>query len=336
MKKHIFTALLLGALALLGAASCSPIDGWVKVEGNKFVDAKGNEMVFRGLCVPDASKLVADGKWNSRYFAEAADWGANVVRLTFHPTKLNAAGWEETFQAVDKGVKWAKKNGMYVIIDWHSMGNLKDELYTGTDYYTTKEETFKFWGTVAERYKEEPAVAFYELFNEPTVTGDNLGSCTWTEWRELQERIIDTIREHNPNAICLCAGFDWAYELKEVAWEPVNRPNVAYVSHPYPMKRAQPWEVNWERDFGFVADKYPVFCTEIGYCLPSEPDAHIPVIGNELYAKTLTGYFEKKGMSFAAWCFDPDWSPMLISDWDFTPTTEGKFFKAYLQGIARN
>ena len=24
--------------------------------------------------------------------------------------------------------------------------------------------------------------------------------------------------------------------------------------------------------------------------------------------------------------------PMLISDWDFTPTTQGRFFKAYLQG----
>jgi len=26
---------------------------------------------------------------------------------------------------------------------------------------------------------------------------------------------------------------------------------------------------------------------------------------------------------------------MLISDWDFTPTTQGRFFKAYLQGQAQ-
>ena len=25
---------------------------------------------------------------------------------------------------------------------------------------------------------------------------------------------------------------------------------------------------------------------------------------------------------------------LLISDWDFTPTTQGRFFKAYLQGSA--
>ena len=29
---------------------------------------------------------------------------------------------------------------------------------------------------------------------------------------------------------------------------------------------------------------------------------------------------------------DPHWAPMLFSDWDFTLTTQGRFFKAYLQG----
>ena len=45
-----------------------------------------------------------------------------------------------------------------------------------------------------------------------------------------------------------------------------------------------------------------------------------------------TRYFEQKGISFTVWCFDTSWAPMLISDWDFTPTTQGRFFKAYLQG----
>ena len=43
----------------------------------------------------------------------------------------------------------------------------------------------------------------------------------------------------------------------------------------------------------------------------------------------------KKGISFTVWCFDPNWAPMLFSDWDFTPTTQGRFFKAYLQGQAK-
>ena len=46
----------------------------------------------------------------------------------------------------------------------------------------------------------------------------------------------------------------------------------------------------------------------------------------------ILAYFEKKGISWTAWCFDPDWPPQLISDWDYTPTQQGAFFKAYMQG----
>ena len=330
IKKH-FGALVALLTTIILTASCSAKEGWVRVDGNRFVDPQGNELVFRGLCFSDPVKLVSDGQWNQRYFEEAADWGANVVRFAVHPAHLNAMGWEVTFQAIDQGIAWAKQLGMYVIMDWHSIGNLKDELYTSPMYNTTKEETFKFWRTVAERYKDEPTVALYELFNEPTVTAEGVGSCTWTEWKELQEELIDAIRTINPHALCLCAGFNWAYDLTPIAKEPVERPNVAYVCHPYPMKRSQPWEEQWEADFGYVADTYPVICTEIGYCLENEPGAHIPVISTDVYGEHITSYLEKKGISFTVWCFDVQWAPTLISDWDFTPTTQGRFFKAYLQ-----
>ena len=97
------------------------------------------------------------------------------------------------------------------------------------------------------------------------------------------------------------------------------------------MKRPEPWEEKWEEDFGFVADTSPVICTEIGFCLAEERGAHIPVISTEAYGEHITRYFESKGISFTVWCFDTAWAPTLISDWDFTPTTQGRFFKAYLQ-----
>lgn len=330
MKNKNLAAVAITAIIL--TVSCSAKEGWVKVQGNKFIDPNGNELIFRGLCFSDPVKLVRDGQWNERYFQEAAAWGANVVRFAVHPTNLNSMGWEETFAALDQGIEWAKKNGLYVIMDWHSIGNLVKEQYMLPMYNTTREETFKFWRTVAERYKNEPTVALYEIFNEPTVTYPGIEESTWAEWKELQEQIIDAIREINPKVICLCAGFNWAYDLTPVAQEPIARENIAYVSHPYPMKRSQPWEEQWEKDFGFVADTYPVICTEIGFCLEDEPGAHVPVMSTEEYGHHITEYFEKKGISFTIWCFDVDWAPMLISDWDFTPTTQGRFFKAYLQG----
>lgn len=328
MRKSTLLIAVLAAFML--ACTSDPYEGRVRVEGNKFIDPQGNEIIFRGLCYSDPVKLVRDGQWNERYFAEAADWGANIVRFAVHPSNLNSMGWDETFAAMDQGIEWAKKYNMYVIMDWHSIGNLKEAKFTSAMYNTTLEETFKFWRTVAQRYKDEPTVALYELFNEPTVTGGT-GDCTWGEWKAIQEQIIDTVRAYNPAAVCLCAGFNWAYDLTPVATDPIDRPNIAYVSHPYPMKRSQPWEEQWEKDFGYVADTYPVICTEMGFCLENELGAHVPVISTEIYAEHITKYFEKKGISFTVWCFDTSWSPTLIEDWDFTPTTQGRFFKAYLQ-----
>ena len=324
---------LFAAVVSIILAACAPqkSDNWVRVEGNKFITPDGNEIVFKGLCFSDPVKLLSEGQWTEEHFAEAADWGANIVRFAVHPSHLKSLGWDATFEAMDQGIEWAKKYGLYVIMDWHSIGNLKEAKFTHEMYDTDLEETFKFWRTVAQRYSNEPAVALYEVYNEPTVTGENTGDCTWEEWKGIQEQIIDTIRVYNPKAVCLCAGFNWAYDLTPVASAPIARENVAYVSHPYPMKREQPWEEQWEADFGFVADTYPVICTEIGFCLENEYGAHIPVISDQTYGEHITKYFEQKGISFTVWCFDPHWSPCLIEDWSYTPTTQGRYFKEYLQ-----
>ena len=327
--------LLIFVVVVLFFSQHSVANGWVKVEKNKFIDRNGKEIIFRGLCYSDPDKVERDGQWNDKYFEEAKNWGANIVRFAVHPSAIKRRGWDEYFKIMDRGVEMAKKSGLLVIIDWHSIGNLKDEKFTGAIYNTTKEETFRFWTEVAKRYRNEPTVAMYELFNEPTVSPSNVGTCTWDEWKAIMESLIDAIRIHNPNALCLVAGFDWAYDLPPVRTAPLNRENIAYVSHPYPQKRQEPWESKWETDFGFVAETYPVICTEIGYCLENERGAHVPVISGDHYGEKLMKYFEEKGISFTVWCFDPTWAPMLISDWNYTPTTQGRFFKNYLQKAAK-
>lgn len=307
----------------------------IHVEGNKFVNSKGQVVTFRGVCMSDPVKLVGDGHWDEEYFKATADFGSNVVRFAVHPSNINRMGWEETFAAMDKGIAWAKKLGMYVIMDWHSIGNLKDAKFTNRMYNTTLEETFRFWRMAAKRYKKEPTVALYEVFNEPTVSGKDLGHCSWTEWRDIQEQIIDTIRTYNPDAVCICAGHNWAYDLTGVAKEPIRRKNVGYVAHPYPQKRDQPWEEQWEKDWGYVADTYPVVCTEIGYSLENERGAHVPVKSTAVYGEHITKYLDSKGISFTVWCFDPQWAPMIITDWNFNLTDQGRYFKKYFDSLKK-
>ena len=337
--KHLY---LVAALALLATActtrpasnqeeESTPAMSRISVSGNHFVNAEGDSIVFRGLCCADPIKLVGDSMWNERYFDEMADWGANIVRFAIHPSWLNQIGWEKAFEAYDQGVEWARERNMYVIMDWHSIGNLREEKYTNDMYITTLDETIRFWQTTARRYKDNPTVAIYELYNEPTTQQPGLGECSWSQWREIQEQIIDSIRVIQPEAVCICAGFNWAYDLTPVATDPIQRPNVGYVSHPYPMKRTENWEENWQKDYGFVAEKYPVVCTELGYCYAEDHGSHIPVISTDDYGPAITNFLDERGISFTVWCFDPQWAPTLIDDWNFTLSTQGKYFKPYMQ-----
>lgn len=326
-------------LAVLSATAFAQLPR-VTVEGNHFVDASGKTIVFRGLCLSDPDKLSRGEHWNKGYFAAAKSWGATLVRIPVHPAAWRAQGQENYLKLLDQGVQWATELGMYVIIDWHSIGNLRTELFqssysplylTDHQYDTTMKETFEFWRLMATRYGKNPTVAFFELFNEPTVIRGQLGTCTWAQWKEIMEETIGIVRANGGEAIPLIAGFDWAYDLSPVAKDPINAQGVAYVSHPYPMKRKAPWEAAWTADWGFVADKFPVVLTEIGFCAADKRGAHIPVIGDETYGDAITSYCAARGISYTAWVFDAEWSPMLIEDWNYTPTPTGTYFKNALQ-----
>lgn len=303
----------------------------VTAKGNQFVTADGKPIVFRGLAASDPDKLARDRHWNRQYFEEAKSWGANIVRLPVQPSAWRSQGKEDYLRLLDQGVGWAKELRLYVIIDWHSIGNLAEEKYHRRDAYrTTRLETIEFWSTIAKHYAGENTVAFFELFNEPAL-GEKLGNCSWQQWKQIMEETIATIRTNGGTAVPLVAGFDFGYDLTPVAKFPINAEGIGYVSHPYAMKRKAPWPDQWTKDWGFVADTYPVFATEIGFCPADDKQAHIPVIGDEAYGDVLTSYFERKGISYAVWCFDPDWAPTLIRDWTFAPTRQGAYFKQAFQ-----
>ncbi|HEX5788218.1 MAG TPA: cellulase family glycosylhydrolase [Woeseiaceae bacterium] len=302
----------------------------IRVEGNRFVDPDGKARVFRGLALADPYHLERQGRWNRAYFEAAKNWHADVVRIPVHPVWWREVGAEQYFAWLDDGVEWATELGLYVIMDWHTIGNPLTGIPHRPLYLTTQEETYYFWHLVANRYRGNPTVAFYELYNEPTNRYGEMGHLPWDEYKAFIEGIIYMLYEIDAGIIPLVAGFDWAYSLEHVRDDPIDFPGVGYVSHPYPQKREPPWEKQWEEDWGYVADTYPVFVTEFGFMAADAPDAHIPVIADERYGKAVTDYMAKKGISWTAWVFDPRWSPQLISDWDYTPTPQGAFFKSEL------
>ncbi len=303
----------------------------ITVEGNSFIK-EGKPFVFRGLNTADPDNLEQQGNWNDKLFAELESWGANIVRFPVHPRAWRSRGEQEYLKLLDTGIELAAKHGMYVIIDWHSIGNLRTQMYQSEGYETTQKETFEFRRTIAKKYKDNNTVAFFELFNEPTTYNGQLGSCTWEQWKELNEEMIGIIRAHGATNIPLVAGFNWAYDLSNVRFSPVKAEGIGYVSHPYAQKRAKPWEEQWGKDWGFVAKTYPLILTEIGFSLADERGAHIPVISDETYGEAITKFTAERGISWVGWVFDSRWAPPMFKNWEtFEPTTQGKYFKGALR-----
>lgn len=299
----------------------------VSVRGNHFVDPSGEVVLFRGLSIADPDRLVAAGRWNKDLFVAVKGMGANLVRIPVHPAAWRRQTKEGYLKLLDQAVDWCSELGMHVIIDWHSIGNLQSGMFQHTDYDTSKEETFDFWRTIAMHFHGHHTVAFYELFNEPTHAGGMLGTMSWTEWKGLNEEMIGIIRYWDRDAIPLVAGFDWAYDLTALRYDPIRADGIGYVTHPYPNKRGQPWEPRWEEDFAFAADKYPMIATEIGFDLkPGE------VVDDNAYGNRITRFLEQRGISWMAWVFDPDWGPAMLTSFDgYQLSGCGAFFKEAMQ-----
>ncbi|MEM6316609.1 MAG: cellulase family glycosylhydrolase [Bacteroidota bacterium] len=333
MSSRIFHYLfLIGLLSIFTSNISAQKLSRITVQGNQFVNEQGEKVIFRGLNASDPDNLEKAGHWDKAYFEEIKNWGATIVRFPVHPRAWNERGKKAYLKLLDNGVQWATELGLYVVMDWHSIGNLKEEKFQHEMYETDFEETLKFWKVIAKRYGDNPTVAFYELFNEPTLGGGKYGKCSWSEWKLMMEQTIDLIRKKGGRGVPLVAGFNWAYFLNDVADNPIEATGIGYVSHPYPQKRKKPWEAQWIKDWGFVKEKYPLMLTEIGFCEPEARGAHIPVISDESYGEAITAYCDTKDISYVVWVFDPEWSPMLFLDWAFTPSRQGRFFKEKLQG----
>jgi endoglucanase len=300
----------------------------ISVKGNRLVDPQGNTVLFRGVSISDPDKIETQGHWNREHFAKIKEMGARVVRIPVHPAAWRERTPEAYLKLLDQAVEWCTDLGMYVDIDWHSIGNLKTGLFQDPMYNTSMQETFEFWRTIARHYSGQNhsghnTVAFFEFFNEPTTYNNQLGKISWEDWKAINEELLGVVRAWDRETICLVAGFDWAYDLTPLRLSPIEGEGVAYVTHPYSFKRTKPWEPKWEEDFGFAAGSYPVVATEFGF---GPRDG-----GDSGYGEAIVKYLEAKGISWIAWCFDPEWGPQLLKSWNYDLTPAGEFFQKAMQ-----
>lgn len=314
---------------------------------NKIIDDKGNITVFRGVNILDPAWMDTIYKnIDDKYFAALASWKVKIIRIPIHPASYKYYGSTEYLKILDKVLTLAASHEIYAILDFHSIGFAPEGNYmdlAGTDtpwigsiYAYTSDELTAFWKTIAEHYKNDNRVVFYELYNEPTksnasltdsngnpLTGSALDKVSWIMWKSEAEFLVDTIRNININAKIIVGGINYSYDLSYALENPIDRPKIVYGTHPYPNQT-----MSSDEAFGNLASKYPVFATEFGYD-PGAAGKHY--LGDDTYAAQMIAYLESKNIGWTAWSFSTEWLPAMLIDWDYNTTAAGSFFKDTLK-----
>ena len=330
-SRRIFFSL---ALVILSLVMIQPIMGtstkqtgtgvpWLHVQGNRIVDENGSPVILRGVNIAEQYDMSYAGlhTFNEADAAELAQkWQINVIRVPIFPELWQY--YPPYLQNIlDPIVDLGNKYGIYIMLDWHAMGNpvtgqasipswANEPPFHGDPENVSISLATSFWNTVAEHYKNEPSV-IYDIFNEPCYI-------TWTAWRPVAEQLVDVVRSHNPNALILVPGVSWAYDLSGVLQDPVQRQNIVYDTHPYPL--SSHWFGSWDNNFGYLAKYYPVFASEWGFQFgDSDPNLNATV---QSYGQPLLTYMAQKIMSWTAFCWSTVWDPLMLQTY-YLPTEFG-------------
>ncbi len=199
--KKIITALILLSAVLL---SCQKADkqqagDFIKTDGTVFRDAAGRQIILHGINVVNKNpKVNYLGSETEETFAQFKKWGFNCVRLGViwdgvepEPGKID----ENYLKGIDQRIRWAKKHGIYIILDMHQ------------DLYSVKyADGAPEWATLTEgkehkrgfvwsdSYLISPAVqtAFDNFWkNTPGPDGIGLQDHYVSVWRKIAQRYAD-------------------------------------------------------------------------------------------------------------------------------------------------
>lgn len=209
MKIFLLIVFLVGLLILFESVNAQL--PWLHTDGKWIKDDQGNIVFlhgtnFEGYEYGNYSRNPQFFNHTEWDYKKIADMGFNVVRLPIAWQYIEPVEgqYDEGYftQFVDKDIGFAKKYGLYIILDFHQYGwspwflrsgipswmvssypvtieGLKQAIKdfwlgkgpNGTEATQTnpsmKDRMIKVWEYLAQRYKDESTIAGYDLFNEP-------------------------------------------------------------------------------------------------------------------------------------------------------------------------
>lgn len=214
MKKGFFKLFFMIFSCWMMAANPVQTSGHLQVKGTQLSDAKGNPVRLVGTSFGWSN-------WHSRFYTHGTvkwlkeDWNVNVVRAAVgvEPAGGYLQNPKQNYKSVETVVDAAIKEGLYVIIDWHSHNILNEDAKV-------------FFDKVSKKYGKHPNI-IYEIFNEPEHQ-------SWEEVKKYSEELIRVIRKNDPDNIILVGCPEWDQRLDLVQKDPIkNATNIMYTMHFY-------------------------------------------------------------------------------------------------------
>ena len=220
----------LGALALAAPATADTVvdRAPLHTSGSKIVDTNGAEMIIQGVnwFGFETHNHVPHGLWSRDYksmLAQIKAQGFNTIRLPFSIQSIRSNGLDSVdfgggrnsalqgktpLQAMDVIVDEARKQGLLVLLDLHSLpdDDVAHPLWYGSGGFS-EADWIDAWRTMAQRFGEDRNVIGADLKNEPH------GQATWgdgsaTDWRAAAQRGGNAVLGIAPHWLIVVEGIE--------------------------------------------------------------------------------------------------------------------------------
>lgn len=262
--------------------------GALHVSGANLYDSNGNLFQIKGVSTHGLS-------WFPEYvnqsaFSSLKSFGVNAIRLAMYTGDYNGycTGGDQASlkNLVKNGINYATEEDLYVIVDWHILNDSNPNTYI--------EQAVSFFNEISRSFGDQSNI-LYEICNEPN------GGTPWydgsgNDIKTYAERVINTIRSNDSDAVIIVGTPTWSQDVDVVAANPLDTSkysNIMYALHFYAATHTD-----------FLRDKFlsayqqglPVFVSEFSIC-ESSGNGRNDTVSAGAWMDLLNSH----GISYVAW-----------------------------------
>ncbi len=277
-------------IAVIPSKSAVDVFGTLQTKGNRIVGKDEFPVQLRGMSL-------FWSQWMPQFYNKELvkwlkeDWNINIIRASMGVEDNGGyiSNPEREKQKVFTVIDEAIKQGIYVIVDWHSH-HAEEHL----------EEAKGFFTEVAKKYGHQPNI-IYELYNEP------LNQANWVRvLKPYHEAVITEIRKYDKKNLVVCGTRTWSQNVDEVIGHEIDDNNVAYTLHYYAASHKQSLRNKAQKALNAGL---PLFVTEYGTTI-YDGDGYIDVKESKLW----WDFLDKNKISWCNWSItDKDESSAAIT-----------------------